>query len=132
MEVVYLSQRFSASQSYKLFPAPGSRRRKFSGSPVSLSKRQKWADLAAQKYIFEDKGRGELMHVRSWMKAVPEDVIIWVVIHKIHKQGTVERLVSEPRAVRKVKPCRLKNHRGKYRVNIHKVDPDLVCKGHSR
>jgi hypothetical protein len=99
---------------------------------VSLSKRQKRANLAAQKYIFEDKGRGELMDVRSWMKAVPKDVTIWVVIHKIHKQGTVERLVSEPRAVRKAKPGRLKNHRDKNRVNIHKVDPDLVCKGDSR
>ena len=45
---------------------------------ASLSKRQKWAEVAVQKYLVEDKGGGELMRVRSWMKAVPENVIIRV------------------------------------------------------
>jgi hypothetical protein len=83
----------------------------------------------AQKYIVKDKGRGELMHVRSWMKAVPKDAIIRVVEHT---EGTVGRLVGEISAVRESEPGRLINHRDENRVNIHEVDADLVCKGKSR
>jgi hypothetical protein len=62
------------------------------------------------------------MHRRCWMKAVPKDVIVRVVLHK---EGTIGRLVGELTAVRKAKPGRLISHRHENRVNIHKVDPDL-------
>ena len=43
-----------------------------------LSERQKFVEVASEKYGLEDKIRGDVMHVSSWVKTIPEDVIIRV------------------------------------------------------
>ena len=69
------------------------------------------------------------VRIGLFQHAFPKDVIVRGVLHK---EGTVGRLVGEISAVREAKPGRLINHRNENRVNVHKVDPDLVCKGKSR
>jgi hypothetical protein len=39
----------------------------------SLSERQKLLEVASRKYSFVDKSGGDLMHIGSWMKIIPED-----------------------------------------------------------
>src|SRR5438132_3068570 len=91
-----------------------------------LSERQKLA--RGTKNSAEYKVCDDFVHVRCWMKAIPEDVIIWV----RHQDTTVKRQVGEPYAICKSKPGGFKNYRVSNQVYVHDIDVDSMLQGKSR
>jgi hypothetical protein len=91
---------------------------------VSLSDGQKVGEVPSQKYSFEDKLCGYVMHVGRRMESVPKDVIIWVG-HDSAGRG----IEGGTNAVREAKAARVVDQRHENRVDIHKFDADSMQKG---